>query len=84
MHLSLVVFRPVTAHTISQSPRKNKPLYNLFAPRYNELINHQEGKHMIRQADIRAVEHLGGGRGTAYVHHIVRDQLMAEGGEGNV
>ena len=32
---------------------------------------------MIRKADIKAVEHLGGGRGTAYVHHIVsKDELL--------
>ena len=35
---------------------------------------------MIRQADIRAVEHLGGGRGTAYVHHIVsKEELLGHG-----
>lgn len=35
---------------------------------------------MIRKADIKAVEHLGGGRGTAYVHHIVsKDELLGHG-----
>ena len=35
---------------------------------------------MIRKADIKAVEGLGGGRGTAYVHHIVsKDELMGHG-----
>ena len=35
---------------------------------------------MIRKADIKAVEHLGGGKGTAYVHHIVsKDELLGHG-----
>ena len=35
---------------------------------------------MIRKADVKAVEHLGGGRGTAYVHPIVsKDELLGHG-----
>ena len=35
---------------------------------------------MIRKADIKAVEHLGSGRGTAYVHHIIsKDELLGHG-----
>ena len=35
---------------------------------------------MIRKADIKAVEGLDGGRGTAYVHHIVsKEELLGHG-----
>ena len=35
---------------------------------------------MIRKTDIKAVEGLAGGKGTAYVHHIVtKDELLGHG-----
>ena len=35
---------------------------------------------MIRKANVKAVDGLGGGRGTAYVHHIVsKEELMGHG-----
>jgi oxalate decarboxylase/phosphoglucose isomerase-like protein (cupin superfamily) len=35
---------------------------------------------MIRKADIKTVEHLGGGRGCVYVHHIVsKDEFLGHG-----
>ena len=57
-----------------------RPLYKRMRIAYNIITNDREGIHMIRQADIKAVEHLGGGRGTAYVHHIVsKDELLGHG-----
>ena len=31
---------------------------------------------MVRKADVKAVENLGGGKGTAYVHHIISKEEM--------
>lgn len=35
---------------------------------------------MIRKDNVLEVEHLGGGKGTAYVHHIVsKEELLGHG-----
>ena len=35
---------------------------------------------MVRKTDVKTVENLGGGKGTAYVHHIVsKDELLGHG-----
>lgn len=45
-----------------------------------EKQDRQEESHMVRKENIVAVEHLGGGKGTAYVHHIVsKEELLGHG-----
>ena len=40
----------------------------------------QEDMTMIRKDNVLEVEHLGGGKGTAYVHHIVsKEELLGHG-----
>ena len=35
---------------------------------------------MVRKADVKAVENLGGGKGTAYVHHIIsKEEMLGHG-----
>ena len=35
---------------------------------------------MVRKATITPVEHLGGGKGTAYVHHIItKEEMLGHG-----
>ena len=37
----------------------------------------QEDMTMVRKDNVLEVEHLGGGKGTAYVHHIVsKEELL--------
>lgn len=39
-----------------------------------------ETRLMVRKADVKTVENLGGGKGTAYVHHIVsKDEMLGHG-----
>lgn len=46
----------------------------------DEKQDRQEESHMVRKENIVAVEHLGGGKGTAYVHHIVsKEELLGHG-----
>ena len=55
-------------------------LYKCSAILYTGLIKLTGGDFMIRKTDVKAVENLAGGRGTAYVHHIVsKDELLGHG-----